>query len=246
MIKPPNQRSPRLDFFLPSLCGGGADRVVAVSQGVATDIVRSFPKIAAKVHVIYNPIISPSLLAKAQEPLSHPWFSSGTLPVVLGVGRLIILGDGPERERLEALVHELGLQKPVQLLGFQENSYPFFLRSAVFVLSSRWEGMPTVLIEALALGIPVVSTRCPSGPEEILSGEWGERLVAMGDEETLAKTIIETLEAEPSQRSVPSAVDRILALFEQYSIHATWAVVGMLLFQTKDDLLESIPEQKPQ
>jgi len=204
-----------------------AERVVAVSHGIAADIIRHFPTLAPKVLVIYNPVITPSLFSKSQEPLNHAWFLPEHPPVLLGVGRLdfrkdfptlihafsrvqeridarlIILGDGIERERLEALVVELGIQKTVQLIGFQENPYPFFLRSSVFVLSSRWEGMPTVLVEALALGTPVVSTRCPSGPEEILSGKGGERLVGVGDEAALAEAIIETLETGPNQRPLP-------------------------------------------
>ncbi|HHW39477.1 MAG TPA: glycosyltransferase, partial [Bacillales bacterium] len=107
--------------------------------------------------------------------------------------RLMILGEGEERPKLEALVRELGVEKDVALPGFVENPYSYIKRAGVFVLSSRWEGLPTVLIEALALETPVVSTDCPHGPREILEDrKWG-RLVPIGDEQALAQAIFETL-----------------------------------------------------
>ncbi|MGB9554008.1 MAG: glycosyltransferase, partial [bacterium] len=169
-----------------------ADAVVAVSRGVAEDLSSMTGLPLNKIKVIYNPVITPELFAKAEEPVDHPWFRPGEPPVILGVGRLtaakdfptlirafalvhkerparlMILGEGEDRPELEALVRELGLEQDVALPGFVENSYKYMKRAAVFVLSSRWEGLPTVLIEALALGTPVVSTDCPSGPKEIL------------------------------------------------------------------------------
>jgi glycosyltransferase involved in cell wall biosynthesis len=114
------------------------------------------------------------------------------LDASLGV-KLVVLGDGPLREPLEALVAELGLQERVHMPGFAANPYAYMSRAAVFVLSSDYEGMPTVLIEALACGCPVVATDCVSGPREVLGGgEWGE-LVPVGDVEALAAAIERTL-----------------------------------------------------
>lgn len=196
-----------------------ADAVVAVSQGVAEDLIRLTGLPREKIEIIYNPVVTPELLAKAQEPLDHPWFAPGEPPVILGVGRLteqkdfptlirafalvraqrpvrlMILGEGKDRPKLEALVRELGLQDDVALPGFVPNPFAYMVRAAVFVLSSRWEGLPTVLIEALACGTPVVSTDCPSGPREILEdGKWG-RLVPVGDVDALADAIRMTLDA---------------------------------------------------
>jgi len=193
-----------------------ADAVVAVSRGVAEDLIARTGLPAEKMRVIYNPVITPELFAKAQEPLDHPWFRPDEPPVILGVGRLtaqkdfptlirafalvrkerparlMILGEGEERPKLEALVRDLGLENDVALPGFVDNPYKYMKRAAVFVLSSRWEGLPSVLIEALALGAPVVSTDCPSGPREILEdGRWG-KLVPVGNPEALARGIIET------------------------------------------------------
>jgi len=201
-----------------------ADAVVAVSNGVAEDLVRVTGLPKKKVHVIYNPVITPELFALAEEPLDHPWFASGEPPVVLGVGRLtaqkdfptlirafalvrkerparlLILGEGEERPKLEALVRELGLEEDVALPGFVDNPFKYMKRAGVFVLSSRWEGLPNVLIQALALGTPLVSTDCPSGPAEILeNGRWG-KLVPVGDVEALAEAILASFKqtAKPS------------------------------------------------
>lgn len=190
-----------------------ASAVVGVSQGVANELVHYIGVPEQKVQVVYNPIITPDLFRKAQEPLDHPWFREGEPPVVLGVGRLtkpkdfptlirafalvrrqrptrlMILGEGEERPALESLVRELGLEADVALPGFVQNPYAYMKRAGVFVLSSRWEGLPTVLIEALALGTPVVATNCPSGPAEVLKGGQIGALVEVGDVGALAGAI---------------------------------------------------------
>jgi len=217
-----------------------ADVIVAVSEGVAKDLVELTGLPEEKIHVIYNPVITPELFAKAEEPLDHPWFCPREPPVVLGVGRLteaknfstlimafalvrqkrparlMILGEGEERPKLEALVRELDLQDDVSLPGFANNPYKYIKRAALFILSSRWEGLPTVLIEALALGTPVVSTDCPSGPTEILeNGKWG-KLVPVEDIQALARAMSEAL-AKP-ERPTPKAWERFAleTAFRQY------------------------------
>ncbi|HEY8363833.1 MAG TPA: glycosyltransferase, partial [Tissierellaceae bacterium] len=197
-----------------------ADAVIAVSEGVAKDLTQIIGLPAEKVKVIYNPVITPEIFKKAEEPIKHPWFAPGELPVILGVGRLtkqkdfitlirafdivrkeypsrlVILGEGEERPELEALVQELDLEQYVNMPGFVENPFSYMKKAAVFVLSSRWEGLPNVLIQALALGIPVVSTACPSGPTEILEkGKLG-RLVPVGNEVIMAKAILEELKKQ--------------------------------------------------
>jgi len=213
-----------------------AYRVVAVSQGVAADILSLYQLMPDKVEVIYNPVVTPELITQSWEPVEHPWLAAGELPVILGAGRLtvqkdfvtlirafarvrqhhearlIILGEGEDRPILERLVRELGLQEWVALPGFVENPYAWMRRAAVFVLSSRWEGLPTVLVEAMACGTPVVSTDCPSGPREILEGsKWG-KLVPVGDEAALAEAICETLRNgsphDPTIRANHFSLDR--------------------------------------
>jgi glycosyltransferase involved in cell wall biosynthesis len=201
-----------------------AHAVVAVSKGVADDLVQWVGVPADKVRVIYNPIITPELFHKAEEPLDHPWFQLGQPPVVLGVGRLttakdfptllrafalvraqrparlMILGEGELRAELERLAEQLGIAEDFALPGFAQNPYPYLKRAAVFVLSSRWEGLPTVLVEALALGTPVVSTDCPSGPAEILDGGRLGTLVAVGDASALAAAILDALSGNAPER----------------------------------------------
>jgi glycosyltransferase involved in cell wall biosynthesis len=202
-----------------------ADGIVAVSKGVADDLVQVTGLPPERIQVIYNPIVTPELMAKAQDTLDHPWFGPGQPPVILAVGRLdpqkdfhtlirafaqvrqirlsrlLILGEGEERQALEALVCQLGLQDDVCLPGFVANPYPYMTRAGVFVLSSRWEGLPGVLIEALYCGVPLVSTDCPSGPREILAnGQYG-KLVPVGDVVAMTQAIVAMLNS--GKKKVP-------------------------------------------
>jgi len=217
-----------------------ADAVVAVSDGVAQDLVASAGIKLDKLKVIYNPVVTPDILIKAEEEVEHPWFRNGEPPIILGVGRLalekdfcalikafalvrkkynarlVILGEGEERPRLEALARELSVSDEVFMPGFVQNPYKYMKRAAVFVLSSQWEGFANVLVEAMAVGTPVVSTDCPSGPAEILEdGRWGE-IVPVGDVEALAEGIIRALH-EPRGRAVARAEEFSCAkIVEEY------------------------------
>lgn len=197
-----------------------ADAVVAVSDGVAEDAQRYLAVPKERTHVIVNPVVSEELFAAAREPADHPWFAPVEPPVILSVGRLrpqkdysnlvrafaiarakrvcrlMILGEGPEAEGLSSLAAELGVSEDFALPGFAANPYACMRSAAVFALSSLYEGLPTVLIEALACGLPVVSTDCKSGPQEILQGGRFGRLVPTGDSQALADAILATLAEE--------------------------------------------------
>jgi glycosyltransferase involved in cell wall biosynthesis len=202
-----------------------ADAITAVSHGVALDIARSIGIPREAITTLYNPTITPDFEARAGQPLDHPWFENGAPPVLLAVGRttfqkdfatllrafarvrtdrpvrLAIVGDANEKQtaRLCALAGELGVQDDFCLLGYQPNPLPYMARAAVLVLSSRYEGFPNVLLEAMACGTPVVSTDCPSGPSEILDyGAYGA-LVPVGDDAALAAAIVATLEQPPDR-----------------------------------------------
>ncbi|MGH7513463.1 MAG: glycosyltransferase [Gemmatimonadales bacterium] len=223
-----------------------AASVVAVSHGAADDLARTSGLPRERVQVLYNPVITPAVLAMARREPDHPWFAPGEPPVVLGVGRLtpqkdfrtlvrafaevhrgrparlMILGEGEERPRLEALADELGVRADVGLPGFRDDAMACMARSALFVLSSVFEGLPTVLIEALAVGTRVVSTDCPSGPREILQDGRLGALVGVGDVAGLASAMVEALDrpgdAVPADALVPftmdAAVDHYIQLIE--------------------------------
>lgn len=204
-----------------------ADAIVCVSDGVADDLARVARLPRSRFMRIYNPVVMPELGEGAAEPPPHPWLEPcAGPPVVLAAGRLVpqknfplllrafaklraqrparllILGEGKQRTRLEALVQELGLEADVALPGYVANPYAAYARAALFVLSSDWEGLPTVLIEAMACGCPVVSTDCPSGPAEILDdGRYG-KLVATGDAAALGAAMAETLDAPPAAETL--------------------------------------------
>jgi len=236
-----------------------ADRIVAVSRDAADDLARTSGLARDSIEVVYNPVITPSLLASAREVPDHPWFGPGEPPIVLGVGRLtrqkdfstllrafaqvrrqrparlVILGDGEERAALEALAGQLSLVEDVSLPGFRQNALAYMAGAAVFALSSAWEGLPTVLIEALAMGARVVSTDCPSGPREILQDGRLGTLVPVGDPAALATAILQALDrpasGAPMDALAPftrdASVDHYLRVIE--SVSPSNAPAGMPL-----------------
>ncbi len=203
-----------LHHLLPS-----ADAVIACSEGAAEDLRRNVPKAAHLVRTVLNPVTHDGIGRQAAEPSGHPWLADPYLSVVLTVGRLVlakdhptlvrafaqvarsrpstrlvVVGQGPERERTMALAAELGIADAVDFPGFVDNPYSYMAEADVFAISSTQEGLPTVLIEAMACGTTVVSTDCPSGPDEILQGgKWG-RLTPVGDEQALTAAILDALD----------------------------------------------------
>ncbi|PVE20346.1 glycosyl transferase [Microvirga sp. KLBC 81] len=202
-----------------------ADMLIGVSQGSlalmfeALDLPDQHPS-----RVILNPVIDDKFAAKARAEPSPSWPWDDGLPVVLGVGRLvpqkdfstlihafarvrqrasarlIILGEGEERSKLEQLALELGVSDDLWMPGFVINPFAHMKRASVYVLSSRWEGLPNTLIQAMACGTPVVATRCPSGPDEILEdGRWGA-LVPVGDAEAMACAILNSINGKAGIR----------------------------------------------
>lgn len=194
-----------------------ADIIIAVSNDVKDDLTRTAKIPAELIQVIYNPIVTPDLKDKSELPMEHPWFKEGEPPVILSVGRLtdqkafdvlirafaivrknqparlLILGEGENRPALQALIGELGLERDVDLMGFVQNPYPYMAQASLFALSSRWEGLPTVLVEALYLGTPIVATDCPGGSREILQGGQFGRLVPVDDPLLLAEAITRSM-----------------------------------------------------
>lgn len=218
-----------------------ADGVIAVSHGVAEDLHRFMRVPRAKISTIYNPVVTPDLEELARGEPDHHWFRPGGPPVVLSVGRLgrekdfptlirgfaelrserdarlLILGEGPERKRLEQLIADLGLSADVELPGFVANPFPYMARAAVYALSSEREGLPGSLIQAMACGCPVVSTDCPSGPREVLQDGRLGKLVAVGQPSALAGALGATLDAPTAAAELKA---RSLAFSQKQSLDA--------------------------
>lgn len=195
-----------------------ADKVIVTSKGVADDMARYTGLARNLIEVIPSPVIAEDVFTTAQPCPDHPWLQDHQSPVILGVGsltyvknfqllvrafakvrgtrpcKLIIVGKGKDREALLALAEELGIKDDVSLPGFIYKPYGYMAHSDLFVMTSRWEGLGFVMIEALATGTPVVATDCQSGPREILhDGKYG-RLIPVGDDDALAKAITMTLD----------------------------------------------------
>lgn len=221
-----------------------ADAIVAVSQGMAQSFASELQLPPALIKVIYNPVVSPALQAKVQAEVDHPWFQPNQPPVFLFAGRLtaqkdplmlleafallrqqrparlLILGEGALRQPMQVAIAELGLASDVAMPGFDSNPYAYMSRATGFVLSSRWEGLPTVLIEALACGCQVVSTDCPYGPAEILAeGQYGW-LTPVGDAQAFAQAMQQLIEKplnpqELKQRAEEFTVERAASRYLQ-------------------------------
>jgi glycosyltransferase involved in cell wall biosynthesis len=226
----------------------GADAVVTVSNEVAEDLRTRVNLVHANIRTIHNPVVNDDLRNRAQEPLEHEWFKAGSPPVVLGVGRfteqkdfatlirafarlrkstearLVLLGEGRLKEGLEELAAGLGVAEDVEMPGFVENPFRYMMRASVLVLSSKYEGLPGVIIQAMACGCPVVSTDCPGGSREILAdGQYGT-LVGIGDATGMAQAIQieldrprprETLLARAAEFSVERGVELYLQLLDE-------------------------------
>lgn len=221
-----------------------ASHFVTVSRGITDDLAVTVGAPRDKITTIYNPAVTPDLHAKAAEQPDHPWLFDRSTPVVLAAGRLteqkdyptlikafgrlvtrrpcrlIILGEGPLQQELESLAGDLDLIDRISFAGWSDNPFAFMSRASVFVLSSRWEGLPTVMVEALACGCPCVSTDCPAGPAEILlNGDIGP-LVPVGDDAALAEAVDRVLERPPDRQALQRraayfSADRAVAAYEE-------------------------------
>jgi len=212
-----------------------ADCIIAVSQGVAEDLTRQLPRAAGMIEVIYNPSVTPRVEALAQQTIAHPWFTDCKGPVLVSAGRLepqkdfatliralaifrqavparlMLLGKGSQLCALQALAAELEIADAVSFEGFQPNPMAYMVQADAYVLSSRNEGMPNALIQAMACGCPVVATDCPSGPREVLADAAYGPLVPVGDAKALAKAIAQLLE-------VPLSPEKLKARAQAFHI----------------------------
>lgn len=239
-----------------------AGAVVAVSNGAGNDLQEYLSCQLPNIHVIYNPVIASEIRTRALEPIEHSWFKpDAKIPVVLAVGRLtaaknysfllrsfaqvvrekearlLILGEGDERADLEKLIHQLGLNEVVDLPGFDVNPFKYMASSALYVMSSNWEGLPGALIQAVMLCPRVISTDCPSGPREILKeGKFGE-LVPPNDVARMTQEILKALNDE-IKREANLEMEEWLKRFSQPRVISEYETIFNQLM-TRCDVVRS-------
>lgn len=230
-----------------------ANRVIAVSTGVAADLMTHYRVKPHKIVVIPNPV-DPLRLRQAAASEAAIQIDR---PYVLGVGRivaaknfdmlirafaksgiagrLVIIGEGPARPPLEALAHQLGVGDRVIFTGFLSNPYPLMSQASVFALSSSYEGFPNALVEALALGVPVVATNCRDGPAEILTGKNPEAIQSIyvgagiitpvDDVDSFARALVMAT-AEPLRSSLAAAGERQVKSYSpEIVVKSYWSVI---------------------
>jgi len=232
-----------------------ADQVIAVSEGVRDDLMANFGVDGAKIRVIYNPVDADRICERALEVpstrLPEPYIvsagrlvSSKNFRLLIESYRsssidesLVILGEGEERQELKRLVSRLGLDGRVILPGHVQNPYPIIAAARLFVSSSNLEGFPNALIEAMALGCPVVATDCDTGPMEILTGKMQARctevtlaeygiLVPVNSRDQLAKAIRIGCRENIRNRYSRRGKERARNFGTRNSIEQYWSVIA--------------------
>ena len=216
------------------------DKVICVSDGIKTDLIQHKIAPAAQLQRIYNPVLDSSIqaLSLAQPVEQQNYFVcvgrlhyqkgyDNLLQIVTEVKQaghaiqVLILGDGPARQQLSADISALGLTDNVVLLGNVANPYPYLKAAKALLLPSRWEGLPTVLVEAAALNTQTVAFDCPHGPAELSQQGRCGFLIAPGDNAAFAKAIMAIINgqqhkmADTTAFEVDAATANYLALFER-------------------------------
>ncbi len=236
----------RVRCFLYKSLFNYADYIIAPSEAIKTDLEKTFNIIQRKIKIIYNPIdLNKIMRLKGEEvkdlrikeesflltigrltkQKGYPYLLRAYSKIYKEIDeKLLILGTGEDEEKLRSLVNELRIQERVLFLGFQKNPYKFMNIASIFVLSSLWEGFPNVLLEAMACGIPVISTDCYSGPREIITNGKNGILVPPADERRLAEAMLtllrdknlrKKLSEEGRKRAEDFRIEKILPQYEE-------------------------------
>ncbi len=220
-----------------------ADALTCVSQDMVAQYRTVFPRMGHQC--VYNIVDQPGARARMAEAVAEPWFEDGGPVPVIAAGslapwkgfadliravgmlpdtRLLILGDGPLRAELEALIAALGLQDRVRLAGRVDNPLRYFARARIFALSSHVEGMPNVLVEAMMCGCTPVATDCPTGPRELLqNGRYGY-LAKVGDPVSIAAAL---REASASPISPDRLAEAVVPFEQSRVIERHFALLGL-------------------
>ena len=225
-----------------------SDNIIAISEGVKQSLIKNFKLDSSKIKTIYNPSADEKILSLAQEDIDSDLLSDK--PLIISVGRLTkqkdhitllkafnkiypkincnlyIVGEGSERDNLEKFIRNNNIGDRVKLLGYQNNPWKFMSKSELFILPSIWEGFGNVIVESMLIGIPVISSDCPSGPREILNDGANGKLFKVGDYNHLAKTIEDILSGDNTElinrariRSKDFSIEKITQEYEKILIH---------------------------
>ena len=227
-IKNSSAKKKAMLFFIKSLYQK-AHKIISVSKSGAKDIsmIANIP--IDKIDVIYNPILSDDFFKISNKKVEDKWINTVKLPLVISAGRLseekdfitlirafklvlneidcrlMIFGEGDQKSKLECEIKKLGLCSKIKLKGFVDNLPAYINHSDLFVMTSKVEGFGNVLVEAMALNVPIVSTDCPTGPREIL--ENSDCLASVGDVEGVAKKMLDSLKGGKALNYSPDRVN---------------------------------------
>lgn len=221
-----------------------ADFVTVVSKALEQEVLQETNTKPQKIKVLYNPVINNDLLQQKEEVLNNVVFNSEK-PVILAVGRfvyqkdyptlfkafqkviqevpaqLFILGTGPLEEELKKLVITMGLYENITFGGFDKNPFKYMKNCSVFVLSSKHEGMPGVLIQAMACGAPSVATDCPTGPSEVIENGINGFLVPVEDDKKMAEKILDLLGNEELRKKFSeNSIQKLVPFHYKYAINS--------------------------
>ena len=225
-----------------------ADNIIAISEGVKQSLVKNFNLDSSKIQTIYNPSADEKILSLAKEDIDRDLISNR--PLIVSIGRLTkqknhitllkafnkihsnidcnlyIIGEGSERRNLEKFIKNNNIDNKVKLLGYQNNPWKFLSKSNLFVLPSIWEGFGNVIVESMLIGIPVISSDCPSGPREILNNGKSGKLFQVGDYNNLAKIMEEIISSDNSElinyaklRSKDFTIEKITQEYQKVLTH---------------------------
>ncbi|MEC8440085.1 MAG: glycosyltransferase, partial [Chloroflexota bacterium] len=240
-----NYISERIILFIKKMLYPKSDRIIAISHGVKDSLVDKLAINSKMINVIYNPAADEKIIDLSQEITDDYSFKNYT---IVNIGRLtkqkdhltllkafkivikkakcnlIIIGEGSEKENIENYIRNNDLGNYVKLLGYKSNPWKYLSRSNLFVLSSIWEGFGNVIVESMLLGIPVISTRCKSGPAEILdNGKYG-KLYDIYDYTKLSELILNEISSKElenssniaKKRSEDFSIDKITESYIKY------------------------------
>jgi len=243
-----NIRKNRIKSFLIKKLYPCVDKIISLSLGVAERLHKAFLIPKEKIVAIHNSVDIRKVQMMAEECPSFEWYQNKAIPIIIAAGRLtkakaypdlfdafanvrkvlpcrlVILGDGELEQELKQLANDLSILDDVAFCGFQQNPFSFMAHSKVFVLSSHWEGFGNVIIEAMACGVPVISTNCPYGPNEIITNGVNGLLVPVGDTDAMAEAILKLLKDDilrkrlaeaGKQRSEDFRVEKMVAEYEK-------------------------------